>query len=123
MKVITKIEPLRREAEAVRRRGESLGFVPTMGALHRGHLSLIERARRECRRVAISIFVNPTQFGAGEDFESYPRRLEEDLKAAEGAGVDLVFVPEQGELYPAGFASWVTVEGLSTKLCGAFRPG
>ncbi len=123
MKLITKIQPLRREAEAVRERGESLGFVPTMGALHRGHLSLIERARRECQRVAISIFVNRIQFGPGEDFESYPRRIEEDLKAAEGAGVDLVFVPEEAELYPPGFSSWVTVEGLSTKLCGRFRPG
>jgi pantoate--beta-alanine ligase len=100
----------------------SLGLVPTMGALHAGHLSLIQRAREECERVMVSIFVNPTQFGPGEDFKAYPRTLESDLDLCLGAGASLVFVGSEDDLYPAGAQTWVTVEELSKPLCGVSRP-
>jgi pantoate--beta-alanine ligase len=100
-----------------------IGLVPTMGALHAGHEALFEAARAECDAVVASIFVNPAQFAAGEDFERYPRRQEEDVKVAEDAGVDLLFVPLADEIYPAGFGTWVDVEGLSDRLEGAARPG
>ncbi|MDH7602884.1 MAG: pantoate--beta-alanine ligase [Armatimonadota bacterium] len=107
-----------------RQAGSSIGFVPTMGALHEGHLSLIRRARAECAYVVVSIFVNPTQFGPGEDYDRYPRTLDQDLEKCRSAGVDLVFVPSASEMYPSGFDSWVEVKGLITEdLEGAFRPG
>jgi pantoate--beta-alanine ligase len=99
------------------------GFVPTMGALHRGHLSLIERAREENERVAVSIFVNPTQFAAGGDFDKYPRPLEHDLSLLEARGVNLVFVPDREEMYPRGFQTYVTVEDVAKPLEGTMRPG
>jgi len=100
-----------------------LGFVPTMGYLHAGHVSLVKRARAECATVAVSIFVNPTQFGPGEDFETYPRNTERDLSLCEAAGADLVFLPGVDEMYPAGAAPWVDVESLTGVLEGAARPG
>jgi pantoate--beta-alanine ligase len=103
--------------------GMSLGFVPTMGALHEGHLSLLRLARAENDVVAASVFVNPTQFGPGEDFERYPRPLEADLALAEAAGVNLAFTPAPETIYPHGYASYVTVEGLSEKWEGEARPG
>jgi pantoate--beta-alanine ligase len=106
-----------------RSRGGSVGLVPTMGALHEGHLSLIRRARAENDTVAVSIFVNPMQFGVGEDLQTYPRDIERDLSAAGSAGADLVFAPPVIEMYPPGFSSWVEVEGITEGLCGAFRPG
>ncbi|MBT9141779.1 MAG: Pantothenate synthetase [Dehalococcoidia bacterium] len=102
---------------------EPVGFVPTMGYLHEGHLSLVRRARRENRSVAVSIFVNPTQFGPQEDFETYPRDTERDLTLLRAEGTDVVFVPEAGEIYPADFSSWVVVEGITEMLEGASRPG
>jgi pantoate--beta-alanine ligase len=107
-------------------RGErrAVGFVPTMGALHRGHLSLVRRARKECPAVAVSIFVNPLQFGAGEDFASYPRDLEGDLGELERAGVDVAFTPETDELYPEGEPAVVVEPGsLGERLEGVVRPG
>ncbi len=104
------------------RRADVVGLVPTMGALHEGHLSLVERARRECGFVVASIFVNPTQFGAGEDYDQYPRPLEADRAACRDAGVDLVFEPTAELLYPADFKTYVEVEGLSGVLEGIHRP-
>jgi pantoate--beta-alanine ligase len=100
-----------------------LGLVPTMGYLHEGHLSLARRARQECRSVVTSIFVNPTQFGPGEDLSRYPRNLPGDLQLLEAAGVDLVWVPTPEVLYPPGYQTWVEVELLSQPLEGAARPG
>ncbi|NWF80814.1 MAG: pantoate--beta-alanine ligase [Chloroflexi bacterium] len=100
-----------------------LGFVPTMGYLHQGHLSLIARARRECGAVAVSIFVNPTQFGPREDFERYPRDLERDLALLAREQVDLVFVPSREEIYPEGFGTYVSIPAADEVLEGAARPG
>ena len=105
------------------RRGGPIGLVPTMGAFHAGHVSLFEAARRECETVAVSLFVNPTQFGEKADLERYPRDEARDVAIADGAGVDVLFTPRAEELYPAGFGTWVEVDGLSTILEGAFRPG
>ncbi|MCL0056778.1 pantoate--beta-alanine ligase [Dehalococcoidia bacterium] len=102
---------------------EPVGFVPTMGYLHEGHLSLVRRARGENRSVAVSIFVNPTQFGPQEDFETYPRDAERDLTLLRREGIDVVFVPEAEEMYPADFNSWIVVEGMTEMLEGASRPG
>jgi len=99
-----------------------LGLVPTMGALHEGHLSLVRAARKQCESVAVSLFVNPTQFGPNEDLAKYPRTFERDRELLEREGVDLLFAPSAEEMYPAGAATWVTVEGLSQKLCGHSRP-
>jgi pantoate--beta-alanine ligase len=106
--------------EALPRAG--VGLVPTMGALHAGHLALFDAARAECDFVAASIFVNPAQFAPGEDFDRYPRNEEADVKVAEAAGVDLLFTPSVEEMYPAGFETWVEVENLGRILEGAFRP-
>jgi pantoate--beta-alanine ligase len=99
------------------------GLVPTMGYLHPGHLSLVERARAECASVGVSIFVNPTQFGPNEDLNSYPRNLEADLKLLDDAGVDLVWMPTPDIVYPPRYQTWVDVEGLTSPLEGAMRPG
>ena len=106
-----------------RRGGKRLGFVPTMGALHEGHLSLVRAARAQCDAVAASIFVNPTQFGPSEDFSKYPRSFERDRELLEAEGVSLLFAPSVEEMYPKGAVTFVTVEGLSEKLCGRSRPG
>jgi pantoate--beta-alanine ligase len=103
--------------------GETVGFVPTMGALHEGHLSLIDAARAECDRVVMSVFVNPTQFGAGEDFAKYPRPLARDLELAAGRGCDWAFVPTTEEMYPPGFASFVDVGPVAGPWEGDARPG
>ena len=100
-----------------------LGIVPTMGALHRGHLTLVQRALAENRSVVVSIFVNPTQFGPKEDLQSYPRDLSRDLAVLEGLGVDMAFVPSADEMYPAASDSWVSVDGISLRLEGEHRPG
>jgi len=109
--------------KAARSEGKKVGLVPTMGALHVGHISLIEAAVKDCDFTVVSIFVNPTQFCPGEDFEKYPRPLETDLKICRKAGVDVVFAPAPGEMYPAENLTWVTVEKLTEPLCGRSRPG
>ncbi len=112
-----------RLVRAAQAAGETVGFVPTMGALHEGHLSLIDAARAQCDRVAASIFVNPTQFGAGEDFERYPRPLERDLELLASRGCDWAFVPAPAEIYPPGFDSFVDVGAVAAPWEGAARPG
>jgi pantoate--beta-alanine ligase len=106
-----------------RREGSRLGFVPTMGALHEGHLSLVRAAREHCDTVAVSVFVNPAQFAPHEDLDQYPRSLERDRELLSQEGVDLLFVPSNQEMYPPGSSTWVQVDGLSDKLCGQSRPG
>jgi pantoate--beta-alanine ligase len=103
--------------------GATIGFVPTMGALHEGHLALIRRCRAENAFCVVSIFVNPTQFAPGEDLESYPRTFDADCAAAEAAGADLIFAPCRDAMYPPGACTWVLVEGLTEPLCGRFREG
>ncbi len=114
---------MKEQARQARAESRIVGLVPTMGALHRGHLSLIERARRDCSPVIASIFVNPKQFGPHEDFSKYPRTFDRDSKMLEQAGVDSVFAPEPSEIYPNGFSTYVQVEGLSERLEGRSRPG
>ena len=121
MKVVRTIPELR--AELGTRRGASTGLVPTMGALHDGHLSLLRAARTECHTVVMSLFVNPAQFQAGEDLARYPREEERDLALAGEEGVDVVFAPSAEELYPPGHATWVEVEELGSILEGVHRPG
>ena len=110
-------------ARQARAESRVIGLAPTMGALHTGHLSLIERARRDCSPVIASIFVNPKQFGPKEDFSKYPRTFESDSEKLERAGVDALFAPEPAEIYPNGFSTYVNVDGLSDKLEGRSRPG
>lgn len=117
------VADFRAACDAVRAAGARLGLVPTMGALHVGHLRLVEVARRHVDRVAVSIFVNPTQFGPNEDFERYPRNLQRDVELLAGAGADLVFAPTPAEMYPDGERTRVTVSALDEHLCGPFRPG
>ena len=125
MEVVTSIAALRSHLDEWRRRGERIGFVPTMGNLHAGHMSLLAAARHRADRVVASIFVNPLQFGPGEDYERYPRTPDEDRALLEGAHCDLLFLPEVAEMYPHGAtqATRVVVRGLSETLCGEFRPG
>ena len=110
-------------SEAQREVARPLGLVPTMGALHEGHLSLVRRARDENSTAAASIFVNPTQFGPQEDYRSYPRDLDRDLALLEECGVDLVFLPEPEDMYPAGFDTWVDLDRIASRLEGESRPG
>ena len=117
------IESAREMAQVCRRASRSLGLVPTMGALHEGHLSLVRRARAENKTLAVSIFINPAQFGNSQDLISYPRDLEKDLELLKQEGVDLVFTPEAAEIYPPSFDTWVEVGTLGNKLEGAHRPG
>jgi pantoate--beta-alanine ligase len=123
MLVLRTIAETREWCARVRAEGKSLGLVPTMGALHAGHLALVHAARVGCGAVAVSIFVNPTQFGPNEDFASYPRTFEEDCRKLEAAGVDAVFAPTAAEMFPAGASTFVLVEGLSERLDGKSRPG
>ncbi|MBA3890954.1 MAG: pantoate--beta-alanine ligase [Gemmatimonadaceae bacterium] len=121
VRVIREIPELRRHVDAARQAGARVGFVPTMGALHDGHLSLMRRARAECELVVVSIFVNPAQFNDARDFERYPRDEARDVELAATAGVDVVFAPDAGAIYPPGFATSVSVDGVSVPLEGAYR--
>jgi pantoate--beta-alanine ligase len=125
MRTVERIAPLREAVHRWRTAGERVGFVPTMGSLHAGHLSLLQQARQCSDRVIVSIFVNPLQFGPGEDFERYPRTPEEDSRLLQANGCDLLFSPSVPEMYPEGgtSATAVSVPGLSQILCGEHRPG
>ena len=123
MDLITTTKAMRAASRAAKAAGKRVGFVPTMGALHEGHLSLVRAAKAQCDVVAASIFVNPTQFGPNEDFSKYPRTLERDRELLEKEGVNIAFAPPVEEIYPPGAVTFVTVEGLSEKLCGKSRPG
>ena len=114
---------MKQVARQARTEGRPVGFVPTMGALHEGHMSLVRAAMAECQPVIASIFVNPAQFGPGEDLQKYPRTFESDRSRLEETGVGYLFAPEAGEMYPQGFRTWVNVEGLSDRLEGRVRPG
>lgn len=123
MLVCRTIKEIRKFVREARARGQSVGFVPTMGYLHEGHLTLMREAKKSCDVVVISIFVNPLQFGPKEDFAQYPRDFERDAHMAGDAGVDAIFAPEAAEMYPRGFSTRVDVTGLVDCLCGASRPG
>jgi pantoate--beta-alanine ligase len=122
VKIFTAVEETRLACRAARVGDQRLGLVPTMGALHDGHLSLVRTAKAQCDVVAVSIFVNPTQFGPNEDFSKYPRSFDRDCEVLRQELVDLLFAPSADEMYPHGAATWVNVEGLSERLCGKSRP-
>ena len=123
MEIVRTVAWMKQAARKARAEGGVVGLVPTMGALHEGHLSLVRRAQRDCRPVVVSIFVNPAQFGPKEDFANYPRAFKSDCEKLEASGVDFVFAPAAEEIYPAGFRTYVSVEGLSERLEGRSRPG
>ena len=123
MRIVGEIEEVRGAVAQARAKGDSIGFFPTLGGLHEGHLSLIRRARADNDFVVVSVFVNPTQFGPNEDLEAYPRQLEADAAMVAECGGDLAFAPSEAEMYPAEASTYVEVEGLTEVLCGAYRPG
>ena len=123
MEIIRTISWMKETVQHARAENHVIGFIPTMGALHEGHLSLIRRARENCSRVYASIFLNPTQFGPNEDLSKYPRTFDADAEKLTTAGVDVLFAPEAKKIYPAGFRTYVNVEGLSERLEGKSRPG
>lgn len=123
MKIIKTIHEMQEQVRAWRRDGVRIGFVPTMGALHEGHLSLIDQARQPGGKVVVSIFVNPTQFGPAEDLDKYPRNFARDEALCAGRGADVVFYPNVTDMYVPGHSTWVIEEKLSQPLCGASRPG
>lgn len=123
MQFVASITDLNSALEALRRKSPNIGLVPTMGALHEGHLSLIRRSRQEMDSTVVTVFVNPTQFGPAEDFDKYPRPLEQDKKLCEKEGVDVVFAPSAAEMYPAGYATYVLQERYTDMFEGAVRTG
>ena len=123
MQVLSTVHEMRAACRAVRKSGQSLALVPTMGALHAGHIALVRAARAKCDVVAASIFVNPTQFGPNEDFSKYPRTFEKDCALLEAEGVALLFAPQWEEMYPKGASTFVEVEGVGDRLDGRSRPG
>ena len=123
MEIIRTVSWMKQAARQARAENHLIGMVPTMGALHEGHLSLLRRAKSECSKVFASIFVNPTQFGPNEDLSKYPRTFEADVAKLEAARVDILFAPDAKEIYPQGFTTYITVEGLSDRLEGRSRPG
>jgi pantoate--beta-alanine ligase len=122
VKIVTQTSVLQKTLRSLRRKGRTIGFVPTMGCLHEGHLSLVRRARRENDIVVVSIFVNPLQFGPREDLKTYPRQLPKDIRLLRGS-CDIVFAPSRTSFYPEDFSTFVEVRGLSDRLCGHSRPG
>ena len=121
--IVRTLGELRARTGIWRKAGETVGVVPTMGALHQGHLSLARAARARCDRVIVTIFVNPKQFNDPKDLENYPRTEEDDARKLESIGVDLIYVPDPDQIYPYGFATTVSVSGLTDMLCGESRPG
>jgi pantoate--beta-alanine ligase len=123
MRIVSNIAETRTAGRELRAEGRSIGLVPTMGALHAGHISLVRAAREQCDAVVVSIFVNPAQFGPNEDFAKYPRTWDADCALLESEGVDLIFAPDAAEMYPEGASTFVDVEGVSDRLDGVSRPG
>ena len=124
IKVLTTVAEVKSFVRAVKKAGKTIGLVPTMGALHEGHLTLMRHAKKNADVVIASVFVNPTQFGPNEDFDAYPREFSRDCEKLDSVGVDAVFHPSAGEMYPKGYTAYVTVDGdITNKLCGAKRPG
>jgi pantoate--beta-alanine ligase len=123
MEIIETIDKTRETIAKARSAGKKIGFVPTMGALHQGHFSLIKAAKKQTDFVIVSIFVNPAQFGPGEDIDKYPRPFDADVKACKKLGVDVVFAPPVEQMYPQKNLTWVNIEKLSEPLCGKSRPG
>jgi pantoate--beta-alanine ligase len=123
MRTITGVAEMKAASAALRKQGRTIGFVPTMGALHEGHLSLVREARRRADVTVVSIFINPAQFGPREDLARYPRDLARDAALLEKEGVDILFHPDDAEVYPPGYRTYVEVHGLQNRLCGASRPG
>ena len=123
MKIVESVTEMQSLAAHFRVEGKTIAFVPTMGYLHDGHASLMREGRRRGDLLVASIFVNPSQFGAGEDFDAYPRDLERDARIAGEAEVDVIFTPRASDIYPAGYQTWVDVDRLTLPLCGASRPG
>lgn len=123
MKLIDSIDKMHRVSQLARKEGQTIGLVPTMGYLHQGHASLMLEGRKRSDLLVSTVFVNPTQFGAGEDFDKYPKDLERDMAIASEAGVDILFTPSPAEMYPSGYQTYVNVEKITLPLCGASRPG
>ena len=123
MDIIKSISQMQQVVSLAQSKGKTISFVPTMGSLHQGHISLLQEGRKQGDLLVLSIFVNPTQFGQGEDFDDYPRDLQKDSEIARQAGVDIIFAPTAVEMYPSGYATYVDVEGITDALCGASRPG
>ena len=123
MEIIHNVSLMQKKADELRSAGKKIGFVPTMGFFHEGHLELMRVARKNADVVVVSIFVNPIQFGPSEDYNRYPKDIERDKKKAQDVGVDILFIPSVEEMYPAGFQTKVHVENLTKHLCGLFRPG
>jgi pantoate--beta-alanine ligase len=123
VQLLQTVNALQNATRALRGAGDKIALVPTMGALHDGHMALIDAAKHAADHVVVSIFVNPKQFGPNEDFDAYPRPAEADAKRLRGAGVDMLWMPSVAEMYPTGFATTVSVAGLADQLCGAARPG
>lgn len=122
-KVVRTVQEMKEISSKARREGKTIGLVPTMGYFHKGHLSLMRRAREECDFVVVSLFVNPIQFGPQEDYNRYPRDEERDANMAKKEGIDVLFIPSVSDMYPEGYATYVEVERLTEGLCGRFRPG
>ena len=123
MKLVSSISYMQRLASGLKKEGARIGFVPTMGALHKGHLSLIREGRKKADILIVSIFVNPAQFGPNEDYKKYPRPFNRDKKLAEKLGVDILFCPKPGKMYPNGYSTYTVEEKLSRVMCGRSRPG
>lgn len=122
MKTVKSVCEVKEYVKELRRKGKNIGFVPTMGYLHAGHLSLVRESVRRCDCTVVSIFVNPTQFAPNEDFNKYPRNIQSDIEILEKEGVDLIFIPGDGEMYPEGYQTYVEVKNLQDRLCGGSRP-
>ena len=122
MEIIESIEVMKNRSSQIRKDSQSIGFVPTMGCLHQGHLSLVKRSIKSCEFTVVSIFINPTQFGENEDLETYPQTLEADRKQLQNLGADVLFFPKREMIYPEGFKSFTTVEEITHQLCGNSRP-
>jgi len=123
MRIVETINDLKAILRTYKKQGKSIGFVPTMGYLHEGHISLVRMSRQDNDFTVLSIFVNPTQFGPNEDFSKYPRSIEKDSLLAEKAGVDVIFIPSVNEMYPEGFSTSINVDGITDIMCGKSRPG